>query len=502
MQIPIYKNNLVVTLVKPNDSSELLQKKQTEDVVRLDFTLDDYIPIELGSYIILEKTKQKYYINKVPKCIESPRLYRYECIFEGLLHEFSKIVCLFETITPEQTYTDYRFPLTGTAETFLRYIVSLVNKYLREPITVGVFEQTQSITLNFEKWTVTEALAEISKNFSIDWYLEGTVLNFAKPSIYKAYTFQVGRKAGLLELTRFRTEDDLFATVVYGVGGKMNLPPRTNTIGPTFNGTILHENRLTFSGIGGQSYLTKNTNLYGNVVKVVEFDEIYPKRNGQVISLSQSIRSFYDTGIEFNINEQLLPGITPKITFTTGALIGLTFNISWDDTNKLMTLDYYSDESGQYPNDIIFPEVGDTYKLFDIIMPQQYIIDAQNELQEAAQKYLDDNSSPKTYFEAEIDPEFVESKNIDLMLGDIVRIISTTFGIDNYYEIKELTQSITDKNKYQIRFGDILPKNLLLYIKSTNFAQDQQTLVVQRNSMTYNQVNNIIGENITWEQIE
>ena len=64
MFVNIYRNNIAVASVKPLDSSELSQQKQLEDLVRLNFELDTYIPLQIGDYIILDKTSQKYYLNR------------------------------------------------------------------------------------------------------------------------------------------------------------------------------------------------------------------------------------------------------------------------------------------------------------------------------------------------------------------------------------------------------------------------------------------------------
>jgi hypothetical protein len=181
--------------------------------------------------------------------------------------------------------------------------------------------------------------------------------------------------------------------------------------------------------------------------------------------------------------------------------MGLTFNISFSYSTKQITVDYYSDESGQYPNEIIYAKVGDTYRLFDIYFPESYIVDATTRLQQATQSYLDRQSKPLALYEAEIDPNYIQAHNINLNLGDVVRIISPTFQIDNSYEIKELTQKITNSNIYTFKFGDIIPKSLVNLLKQTNFKVQQSIYSVQNNSITNNEVVNITGEDLSWETL-
>jgi hypothetical protein len=288
---------------------------------------------------------------------------------------------------------------------------------------------------------------------------------------------------------------------VYGYGGTTNMPPRTSDSGITYDSENLTENRLTFSGVDGESKLEKNISLYGRIETVKEFDSIYPTRTGTVSSISSDFKVFMDSGVDFNVNEYLLSGIPPKITFLTGKLIGLTFNISFMNSSKQFTMDLYTDPSGSYPNTLIYPMVGDTYKLFDIFMPESYITAASVLLQAATQEYIDKQSKPLAVYEAEIDEEYIQSKSIVLFLGDLVRIISAPFGIDNTYEIKELTQKITKPFQYSIKFGDVIPKSLLTLLKQTNFKVNQSIYSVQNNSVTNNQVTNIAGEDLTWQQL-
>ncbi len=74
------------------------------------------------------------------------------------------------------------------------------------------------------------------------------------------------------------------------------------------------------------------------------------------------------------------------------------------------------------------------------VMPLSYITDASQRLKDETQKYLDKNSNTLDLYEAVVDEEFILDNSIVLAIGDLVRIVSPPFDIDNTYEIKELTQ--------------------------------------------------------------
>lgn len=499
MEYIIFRNKKELVRIEPSNTSELVQVKQVSDYISMNFELSDYIPILIGDYISFPKTRQLYKIMEQPEIIEGSRLYKYECLFKGQIHELNEVTVFLTTETEEKTYKDYKFPLTGNAETFLRFIVDNMNSEGYN-YTVGTFAETETLTIDFNNWTAFEAITELSESLGFDWYIKDSVLHFDSKKIEKSEVLQVGRLDGFTELRRIKISNEDVKTVIYGYGSTDNLPPRTSEDESiTYDSDLLTENRLSFIGVDNESKLEKNTDLYGRRIEVVEFDEIKPEFTGVVSSVLSSETEFIDTSIDFDINEQLMSGISPKITFLTGNLIGLTFNITFDSTSNKITMAYYSDESGQYPNSISYASVGDTYKIFDVIMPETYISDAKDRLKEATQIYIDDYCKPKETYEGELDSSYVQLRNLEIDLGDLIRIVSPTFEFDNLYEIKELTQNINIPSIYTIKFGDVLPVGLIASLKKITFATQQSLYNISSNSVTNNSVTNIVGDSNVWE---
>jgi hypothetical protein len=491
MIVTIYRNHLMIAQVEPLDTSELSQQKQIEDLVNLYFESDSYIDLQIGDYIVIPKTEQKYVLNKLPE-VTDKGLFRYDCVFEGSFHELKKTLILLDN--------DYNFPLTGNAKTFLQFIVENLNRNGGD-YTVGKYIESEDMTVQFANWNALEAITELSGLLGFDWYLDGTVLNFDSKGFETPYVLQVGMKVGFLSLQRTTVNTTPIQTVVYGYGSTQNLPPRTGD-GLTYNSPLLTENRLYFEGVNSESKLEKNTDKYGKRETVQIFEEIKPERTGTITSLDASdYRSFFDSNIDFNINEQKMEGIKPKIKFISGPLIGLQFDISYDNSGKKITMDLFTDDSGTYPNETIKPGIGDEYKLFDIIMPQSYIDDATERLEAATQAYLDEHSKSMVIYEGEIDKEYIQANGIVLDIGDTVRIVSGVFRIDQYYEIKGLTQSITKPDEYKIQFGDVLPKSLLNMLLEASFNTKQSIYTVSSTQITNNDITNIIGEDISWQTL-
>lgn len=199
----------------------------------------------------------------------------------------------------------------------------------------------------------------------------------------------------------------------------------------------------------------------------------------------------------------MISGISAKVSFTSGLLIGLTFNISYDNSDKKVTLAYKTDETGTFPNDEQKAQIGDEYVFIDIIMPQSYIDEATLLLRESTEQRLIEISSGKYLYEGEVDPEFMESNGYELFEGDIIRIISPAKKLDGLFELTQVVRNINNPYVYTIKFGEILPLGLYTTLRYVNFNTTNKIQSVVNNSVTNNEVtntvNNIIGEDSSWQ---
>lgn len=489
-----------VLAVEPLNNSELSQKKQQEDIVRLNFILTAFVDLKIGDYMSIPGTTILYTLNKKPSVVESPNNYQYECIFEGGLHELVKTKAILTTVKLEGGfYTDYQFPLTGTIQSFLSFIVGNLNR-TGAGYSAGTFKESTSQTIQFNNWNIFEAITALSEQLNFSWYLAGKVLHFKAKDYESPHVFQVGQKMGFVSLTRTRVESETVETVVYGYGSTLNLPLRSE-----YDSPLLTENRLFFEGTDGESKLTNNVNNYGIIESVQVFDEIKPEFNGSITAIGANINTFIDSSIDFDLNDYLLEGTKPKVYFLSGTLLGLTFNISFNNTSKSILLDNLSNDSGEYPNTTIKPAVGDFYIFIDTTLPNEYISAAELRLKAKIQEYVNEQSTPKELYSAKADEEFIQRLNISLTISDLIRVVSPTFQIDNLYEIKELTKNINNPYLYALKFGDIIPKSLLATLALNNFKTEQSILNIQNNTYTTNQANNQtinnIGTEVAWETL-
>ena len=128
---------------------------------------------------------------------------------------------------------------------------------------------------------------------------------------------------------------------------------------------------------------------FGVIEHYAKFDDIYPKHTGTITSVGDEF-TFYDSALPFNINDQLIPGVTAYVAFQSGVLAGYNFDIaSFDNATKKFVINENEDEkTATLPNSTLKPAVGDKYIAFDIQMPQTHIDNASNELLTKANELL------------------------------------------------------------------------------------------------------------------
>lgn len=218
------------------------------------------------------------------------------------------------------------------------------------------------------------------------------------------------------------------------------------------------------------AYLEHNTDAYGIIERTLILEDIYPHRTGKVTATDAlDPFSFSDSTIDFDINQQLLPGTSAKVTFNTGQLAGYTFDINrYDAAGKIVTLNKNKDEKSiDVPSFLLHPEVGDEYVFVDIVMPQSYIDAAETLLLQQAQDYLNANSSPNFNYSVTCDPAYFRRKGITLSYGDIVRIQDTELLVDKFIRILSVTRPLTDEYTYQIELGDTVTPGTIASIQAT-----------------------------------
>jgi hypothetical protein len=442
MNLNIYRGSTVWVTIKTDDNTRLIRQLLGEDIIKSSFNSHIFLDIGIGDFIVYDGVI--YHVNNLPNIKKnSINSYDYDITFESESYELLKTQFLDSDGNSD-------FYLVGNLETFIDLIVTNMGREHTGWVK-GTCDQTNSDykLLSFSKNNCMQVLQKLCSEFEGEFYFEfaldceedlaelpylpaGDAVIGYKPAVEaehsylpteftiysytknicftdkagsdSGYTFLY--KQGLRNIHRNTLSEKNIITRLYAFGSEKNLASDYRD----------HSRRLIFLS-DGKSYLEKNIDKYGVIEHTEIFNDIYPHREGTISSVDAGdITKFFDSGMDFNLNDYLLPGVTAKLHFNTGNLGGYEFEVSnYNNSTKEFTIIAYKDDQGyEMPNATLKPAVGDKYVLLDIFLPQSYIDTAETALQAKAQAYLDDNSEPRVTYILNPDTRYFKTHFIDL----------------------------------------------------------------------------------------
>ncbi|SFS30840.1 hypothetical protein [Lutibacter maritimus] len=479
-ELIIYRSAVEVARVIIDEKTILTKKLMNEDRINSEFFTSAVLPIELGDYIVFD-TKY-YYLNQLPGIEKvNSNTYKYTATFQSVLYDlYNKLLISSDGLSD--------FTYVGNATSYIQMIVNSMNE-ISTGWTVGTIDESYDKTIDFVNETCRTALTKVSEAFKYEFQLVGKTIHFKKAiGTVKPYTFQYGRGNGLYSIERRQVDNKSVFTRVYGFGGTKNIPYTYRE----------RAKRLVFE----ERKLEKNISIFG--IREAQFtdDEIYPKRTGALTVTNIlfeendfNVTDSYieDSSIDFDINDYLLSGLTAKIVFKTGDLTGNQFEIwKYDHINKRIYFNPFIDgDTYKLPNKTLMPKVGDTYTLGDLEMPYSYVIKAEQDLKDATQRFLDENSVPKMLYFATINPKYVKENAITLDAGDLVTIVDSQFGIDRAIRISQVSFPLVNKHQIEAIIADFIPYTLQqLVTKNTTISSKAVQSIANRINYIQN-INNI-----------
>lgn len=414
-----------------------------DDVIKIEFEHSEYIDLTVGDFIVFNNSE--YRINIMPTVKKlAKNSFEYTCEFEGNIYQLAKVIFQFEG------RSDFQF--SGTAADFLTLCVTNLNRAFSGYSEGGAVE-TDYFTLDFENENLLSVINRLRDEMGIEFSLVGKTLHFQETGQALPHSFKVGRYQGMYDLLRKNVDKSNIVTRLWAFGSEKNLPADYTGKRLVFENTDLNnENRVE-----------NNISLYGLCEHAIIFEDIFPRRIGTITGVdAENNLVLFDTSIDFNINEYLLPGLVPKINFKTGALAGITFEFNYEHSTDKITLISTEQDGVDYPNESQKPAAGDTYVIYDIEMPQLYQDNAKLELREKADEWMEVNSIPKVIYELNIDSMYIRLKEINFNIGDYIIVIDEHFGTEGLLRITSINQNINNPNLYKIQVGDLKSGNILV----------------------------------------
>jgi hypothetical protein len=406
-----------------------------ENTAQISFSLPYYTEFLIGDTITIYgdtfRLKKSAEWDKI-----SSKEFRYKMEFRSVLYDLGEVNFLFLDDNNELKELD--FSLMGTADTFVDLIVANANR-AQSGWSKGTVDVTDTRNLTFSRQNCLQVLSTLAQEFETEFWIIGQTIHLTKKGANSGLTLQYGQGNGLYTLSRKNKGDDIY-TRLYALGGNKNLP-----------GDYRNYSTRVKMPVATGAYLEQNVDKYGVIEHSEIFEEIYPKRVGTITSVvAGDPLKFSDSSLDFNLNNQMLPGISAKVIFQTGQLAGYRLEIAeggYNHTTKQITLRESDTEKALViPSALIAPQVGDTYFFEDVSMPSSYITAAEQAVEVAGAALLAKNCNPKHIYSGAPDRiqfkkaawvlglgEYVTIKDAQTSTSESVRVLSYSRDINEPY---------------------------------------------------------------------
>lgn len=477
---------------------------------------DDYISLKIVSANWLSFAKgdkitiggKEYSIRATTtREVVSEGYYNYEPVFYGVMYDLMKTI--YRNCDKYGKSDKSTFDLTYTIKEFVQVLI-----YNMERDYPGLWKfdvdncpDTEAKTIQFSGVNCLQALQTLcnSEQFNLEFQItqdKGVrtihIGKFGKrinpPS--GADFFEWGKGNGLYNLKEQKIDDKAIITRLWAEGGTTNIrsnyreyserlqlpyPQRKNQYEHTLSdGTVVKVGTETIGIADDAKRYIEDAELrdkIGSEEDVKTYDNIYPTRAGTVTAVvADDICAFIDDTMDFDLNKKddkgtvyLVDGTSAKITFTSGRLAGQQFELEAKggynhETKKFRIIPFTDNRGLTIPSaetqDAYKIEVGNTYKITDIYLPESYEQKAEEALWYAAMEDFKTATQAKAQYTLTLDRlYFLQELSRDtdtsvFEVGDYVPVKDTRFGIEKQMRIQKVTRNLLLEQDYQITLAD------------------------------------------------
>ena len=435
MELEIYdRQGALKRKVSPDSSSRWTEEVGAEFVVTVNFTTWEFFVLSVGDY--MEISGKRFSIKKEyrPKKTDTQK-YTYNISFYGREHDMQDL--LFCRLNQGEDDLESVFAYDGTPMEMLEKLVANMNRN-----TDGVtWRAGQAVTgdrktINFNGLFCWDAAGEIAGAWETEWWLDGEYLNIGKCEHGERVTlgYMKGLKTGLTQ--NENSNSIKWFTRLIPVGSTKNIDP--SKYGYTH---LQLPSRDKYIDLNTQLGLKEHR-------EEAAFQDIFPHRLGTVSSVRSEEQTnkdgkkytvYYvkDKDLPFNPDEYMIGSEVIHITFESGDLSGREFECNWhNDTQEVEIINTYPDENTQIPGGNIIPNVGDTYILTNIRMPDEYYPIAEEQYKQAVDSFLTEYSKDISIYSGDTDYIHVDKNSVPLSLGQRVRLEDAQYFEAGYLDTR------------------------------------------------------------------
>lgn len=476
--------------------------------------------LKRGCYILYEGKKFEIMSKVYPEPLTNKNGYKYTLRFEAQQNHLKRCRVFFGAgESKEVTFQD-----TTDLASFGALIVSNINNFLGATNwelgnASELPEQTKLIQFNGE--TCWDALNNIATVFDVEWW---TIDNGTKVSLYFG-KLEVGEEEEIKKdqvvknIPARKGDDSTYGTRFFVFGSTKNIP--SDYKDSLEGGLTNHISKTRLHLPNGIDYIDAWDGLDEEdvVEQVVFFDDVFPKNTETITAITTIDREIIEgeTNKAYVMecaNTPFTPDKKMKYedlgcTFTSGSLKNRSFQLHIDESSAfdkkfeiVAQTESFNDNVLIIPNENLHPEVGDTFVLTGVLLPNERIEEAENELLEKGKSYAKEHSTDTEIYDCPTDPVYCQENNKNFELGQKVLLIGEQFGtlgrksrIQGYekklWNPYEATYTIGDNTAYSI-LGNI--KN---EIKETETRSKVELDKVQKiQDKTLNKVQSVVGSEV------
>lgn len=313
-------------------------------------------------------------------------------------------------------------------------------------------------------------LYDVCELFGVDYEItEGVDAPFAlrfvparSVTLPGVYGTEVSDGVNELRSLSLRSADEEVYTQFEVTGGSDNLP-----LDYLHTELWLNENAYPLSSV----YLPELYGRWGRSLKRINLPDVKPTFTGHVTAVDGTDRCrVQDIALAGKAQAWGLVGASLDVL--TGGLMGYSFDIEHVDAAGWVTVREVS-EAGTLtlPNgehEAYQFKVGDTFTLTGLMLPDEYVTNAQARLLSEAQKQIEYYSAPR--FECEITP----SPGFVGVCGALMRIVHPPIGMDKEMVVRAIERDLRTGEVTRVTVGDF--KTLTLgdsVVKRANRAKSE-----------------------------
>lgn len=441
--------------VQERDDSKYTRVLMGEHSVRIRFDWNAFIPLPYGSFIEWKGKRFSLWGEYIP--VQREGAFEYDIPFEAEERELNNYLFFYLSAGK----MEHQWKLTAPIEQALKEVQANLDRIHGKGAWVirNQVGTTPTKLLEFDSTSVFDALTKIAEAYGTEWRAEGRTLYFGRMSEGERVRLSLGNEA-----SRFESQGDT-----------AQLISRLYAFGSTRN--VKSGKRLT---LPDDTPFISGTLRGKEAVKI--FDDVYPKYNGTISSVSfrsvkeGKIYTIADSALKIT-QDKLLAGQTLKATFETGALNGLTFDLSI--TSQGYEIVPNNEYGGRLPSDTLKPAVGDKYVPhgFDIdLVGKEYVPRARTTLKEKAFRWLQENNEDTRDVEVVLNPIAVAERSIGITIGKPITLVNALAGGDKVGYITKIEYPLYSPESVTIVVGKAKPLGFIERLKQE--GKDEASLVV------------------------